>query len=254
MMKAFLRAWVLVLGASALFGLTSFSQQPNSLTPGSPIPEAPNAIAAKWNVAVDVQMLALPMDLGLLLLPDLQSPDASKIEAAVVQLQDLLKKKQAVLLGWPRVFTADRQSAGSETFTENRYPTEFSPPLEPQTFSLHPPPKLPLSIVPHAMETRNIGISLEVTPIVMNPEHGQEILLGISVDRSNALEFESHELGRTVEGHFARIAQPKFAATKTRTTVLMRSGEHALIGVHVLTSPKDYIEVVIARAITTKVR
>lgn len=253
-MKAFLRAWLLVLRASALPISSAVPPEPYSLTPGSPIPEEANAMEARWNIAVDVQMLALPLDLGLLWLPELQSSDTSKVEAAVAQLQDLLKKKQAVLLGWPRVFTADRQSADSQTQAESRYPSEFSPPLQPQTFSLAPPPKLPLSIVPHSMETRNAGISLEVTPVVMDPERGNDILIGIRVDRSIPLAFESYELGMTAEGHFARIAQPRFAASKTATTILMRSGERTLIGVHLLVSPKNYLEVVIARAVATKTR
>lgn len=61
--------------------------------------EKKEAAEANWNVAVDVQILAVPQDVALPLLPDLQSSDEAKVDAAIVQLQDLLKRRQARLLG-----------------------------------------------------------------------------------------------------------------------------------------------------------
>jgi hypothetical protein len=210
------------------------------------------AIEAKWNIAVDVQMLAVPQDLALVLLPDLQSTDPSKVDAAVIQLQDLLKKKQAVLLGWPRAFVGNDQRASSETRVDKQFPSEFNSPQEAQTFSAPARPRLPFSLNPNSYEMRGIGPTLQVVPHVYEEEGGANILLRIDTSRTSFIRFDYYELGRTKEGHSAQIGQPKFTTTRTRTSVLVRNGKPALIGVH--TSPEGYIELVIARAVATRTR
>lgn len=102
------------------------------------------------------------------------------------------------------------------------------------------------------METRNTGITLEVTPRVLDDERSQAILVKIDVQRTSTVAFDYHALGRTKEGHFACIHQPRFGVSNTRATLLLRSGVPMLIGVHTLPSPDDPLELVIARAVAVK--
>lgn len=211
---------------------------------------------AKWNVVVDVQMIALPQELALVFMGDLQSPDDAKVEAAIGQLQDLLKKKQATLLGWPRIVSADQDRATAETVVEQRYPTEWDPailvPDAPPTPPTPPAPKSPASVSPAAFETRNIGATLEVEPKVIND--GQEIVLSLNAQRVSLLEFKSYTVGLSKDGAAVHIEQPQFTTSRIQTTVKVRSGQPVLLGTHLLGKPENHIEFVILRAVTKKMR
>lgn len=135
----------------------------------------------QWNVRVEVLMVAMPQDKLLPLLPDLRDP--AKIDAAVDQLLAAVQRKEAILTGYPVVYTLDGERGVSEAVLEKRYPTEFNPPAEPQNFggSGTPTPAeqrlIDESPIPSAFETRNCGTTLEVYPHVVN--HGGSIRLDL---------------------------------------------------------------------------
>ena len=248
---------------AALYGalrFSSFAQPPvadAALPPGHPLPDLyqqrhARALEAKWNVAVDVQMIALPVDSAMVFIPDLQSGDGVKVNAAVEQLQDLLKKKQAILLGWPRAIGVDGQRCTTEAIIEKRYPTEFDPPTEAQTLSSGSAPQKPQGLVPKAFETRNVGITIEVEPNVLNDEG--DMLLNLTSNRVALWKFDRFECGTTKEGHTVFVEQPQFTSSKTMTDLKLHNGQCALLGLHPLAAPENYLEIVIVRAVATKMR
>lgn len=231
---------------------------PSALPPGAPpgvtmLPAVTPSKDARWNVAVDVQMVALPEELTLVFIADFQSGDEAKVEAAVGQLQDLLKKKQAILMGWPWAIGVDGDRIVSETIVEQRYPTEWDPAiLVPDPPATPPAAKPESSVSPTGFETRNLGITLEVEPTVLSD--GREIVLSLVAQRVSLDEFERFNLGRSKDGQTVHTEQPQFANSKITTTLKVRSGQHVLIGTHLLAKPKNHMEFVIARAVTVKMR
>jgi general secretion pathway protein D len=93
-------------------------------------------------------------------------------------IRALNQKKGVDLLSSPKVTTKSGQRAVIEIIREFRYPTEFTPPQIPQTFS--PPTAVGLlggggssngsfpvtPTTPTAFETRNTGVTLEVEPVI----------------------------------------------------------------------------------------
>jgi len=93
-------------------------------------------------------------------------------------IRALNQKKGVDLLSAPSVTTKSGQRAVIEIIREFRYPTEFTPPVVPQSLNLSAG-ALPVitPTTPTAFETRNTGVTLEVEPVV-GPD-GQTIDLNL---------------------------------------------------------------------------
>ncbi len=117
--------------------------------------------------------------------------------------------------------TLSGQRAVVEECSENRYPTEFGINLTGTGVPL--PSKL--EVVPTAFETRSVGLTLEVEP-VLDPS-------GQIVDLNMVPQMVSYEgdlqTGTTLQKF---QPQPLFETRKITTSFTSRIGEHALIGTY----------------------
>ena len=206
-----------------------------------------------WNVRVDVQMVAMPQARALQLLPELQSEDVAKVENAVKQIQEMIAKKEATLLGWPFVVGLDGEKAVSEAIEERRYPTDFDLPQQPQ---VHGPanvssgPKEAL-LIPRSFETRNLGATLEANPISVFDD-GKRIGLSIEAQRVTLVGNETFATGITKDGAKTTVDQPQFATERVNTELVVRNREHVLLAVHRMPKPEDQIGFFILHATATK--
>lgn len=205
---------------------------------------------AKWNVRVDVQMVAMPEANALLLLPDLRADDDQKVAAAVAQIQEMIKRQEARLIAWPMVVGLDGERVVSETIVEEKYPTEFNPPLVPQSPGGPGPHVEKLSPIPTAFEVRNAGVTLEAETRVL--ADGKMIFLNLVPQRVALLRFETHSTGKTKDGGTITVDQPIFGTEKTNAALTLRNGQHLLLSVHKLEDPAGYVEFFILRAVATK--
>lgn len=205
-------------------------------------------LKARWNVRVDVQMVALPEDRALQLLPELQSDEEAHVESAFAQIQDMIKKKEATLLAWPSLVTLDGERGVSEAFVEKKYPSDFEPPTQPQNVG-GPGPATPTSLIPKSFEVRNCGETLEATPKVL--DDGKRILLETVPQRVELLRFETYDTGKTKNGSATQVVQPEFATQKYSGSLIVRSGRRVLIGVHKLSVPAGHIGFFILKAVAT---
>lgn len=225
------------------------------------------AIHSKWNIGVDVQMVAVEEGKALDLIPELQSGEQARVEAAWTKLQAMIKAREATLLGWPMVRLVDGTRSVSESILEQRYPTEFEPPpptaADAATAAAAKPEPKPSpepkpvdekatlkNIVPVAFETRNLGTTLEVEATVL--DEGKRIHLDLVPQRVELISFEKNESvldhGKTT----VQALQPLFGTSKTVVALTVRNGERQLIGVHKLTKPAGYIELHLVRAVVMK--
>ena len=237
--------------AALLAPVLSFSVSAQTPAPPTELavektPRTAQLLKARWNVRVDVQMVALPQDRALQLLPELQSDQDARIETAFALIQDMIKKKEATLLAWPFLTLLDGERGVSEAIVEKKYPTDFDPPTEPQNVG-GPDPATPTSLIPKAWEVRNCGETLEVTPTVL--ADGQRILLETVPQRVELLRFETYDTGKTKKGSATQVVQPEFATQKYSGTLIVHSGRRVLLGVHKLTVPAGQIEFFILKAV-----
>jgi hypothetical protein len=256
--------------------------------PSSPLPAPPNPaeieakvqraeverqeqarIRSKWDVTVDVQMVAMEEVKALDLLPDLQSGEPAKVDAVWTKIQAMIKSKEAMLLAWPMVRTVDGTRSVAESILEQRYPTEFESPIPavPGKGAAVPAPAPPAGApapvapekphlvdnvdnVPTGFETRNVGATLEVEATVL--DEGKRIYLDLVPQRVALLEMEK------IESYFAHdtakvnTPQPIFTTSKSTQSLIIPNGQRQLVGVHKLTKPANYLELHFVHAVATK--
>jgi hypothetical protein len=209
----------LTLVASALFG--EEPKAPVAVLLGMP-PQAPVM------VRVDVEMVAVPFDKGLELLPNLRDPGS--IDGAISQIQKLIASGGAMLIGWPEVITHSGQRAVAEDIQEVRYASGFASEKTTSSDKVVTETTAPQHFgapVPTGIETRNVGITLEVEPVV-GPD-GSTIDLNLVPQYVRLIDMQVVAVGANRNGREWRIEQPRFYTAKTTTSVMLKSGQRMLL-------------------------
>jgi len=225
--------------------------------------------AAKWNVRVSVLIVEVPEAKALELLPDLRSDDPQKTSAAVKQIQQSIAAKEATFIGWPEVITLDGVRAVSETIDEKRYPVAFGIPgvtlpesTDPSAQNAPVPAPTPepqnlavdadlAALSPTAFETRNVGLTIEAEPHVL--DEGRRLLISIVPQHVLLMGYEPFDAGRDATGQQRFVEQPQFATRKTTTTLNIRNDQHVLLNMHKIEGDDAKVELFILHAIASKV-
>jgi hypothetical protein len=204
---------------------TSLFAQDRTITGAAP--NEPNAHDYQL-IRVDVEMVSVPFDKGLELLPNLRDPGS--IDGAASQIQKLIASGGATLIGWPELITKSGQRAVTEDIQEIRYAADF---VTHRTVS---PGKLAEDTVvrqgagapvPTEIETRNAGITLEVEP-VLGPDY-VTIDLNLVPQYVRLIDMPKVASGFDQNGHEWHIDQPRFYTAKTTTSVTLTSGHRMLL-------------------------
>ncbi|EDY16793.1 hypothetical protein CfE428DRAFT_5602 [Chthoniobacter flavus Ellin428] len=253
-----------VLLAAGALSVSSRGQSSDAATalaaPVAPGSETPNPLEkmwearregakrSKWDICVDLVMVAVEQGKALDLIPDLESGEQEKVDMAWGRVQAMIKTKEAMLLAWPMVRTVDGSRAVSESITEKRYATEYEEPLPPKVEDLAAATaEKPLveDALPAGFETRNVGVTLEVDPTVL--DDGKRVHVELAPKRVELLEMEKSDSrmneGRTV----VREMQPLFGVSSVTESLTVASDKYQLVGVHVLTKPEGWIELHLVR-------
>lgn len=210
-------------------------------------------VHSKWNVSVDYQVVTVDEAKALDLIPDLQSDDAKKVDAAWTRLQGMIKAEEATLIGWPTVRVVSAGEAKVETALEKRYATEFSQPEDasvpavPKGADGKPPVE---SCLPVAFETRNLGLTLKVQANVL--DDGKKVHLDLSQQRVELVEMEKNEGPLTKHGTVMEVLQPLILSTQSASSLTVPSGERQLVALHKLSKPSNVIQFEFIRALITK--
>jgi general secretion pathway protein D len=165
-----------------------------------------------------------------------------------VVLHALDQAKGVDLMAAPSVVTKSGQRANIAIVREFIYPTEFDPPQIPQTVGQTPvgqglvlvgtaPPVNPVTpATPTAFEKRDVGITLEVEPVISEDSKTVELNLVPSavefegfIDYGEPIKFSGSLAGEGIatENH---IFQPVFRTNKVTTSVSVWDGNTIVIG------------------------
>ncbi len=205
-------------------------------------------------VRMDVLMLSMPEEKMLAVLPDLLDKD--KIEKAVPELLEAVKRKEITLVGYQFVTTKSGMRAVAETVKEIRYPSGYTQEeaynnlarnmaaVASSHMILDPTPPTP-------METRNMGVTFEVEPtvsddgkyidILLAPEHVELIGFLDAKHPGKAGGFVKGEIG-------VPTSRPLVYTAKDVTSVTLRDGRHVLLGIHKTAAPDNRVEIFILHA------
>lgn len=196
------------------------------------------------NVRCELLVVRVPQAEGLRLRPILR--EAKRAAAGVSELLAMIADGKVELIGMPILWTQSGQRAVTETHEEIRYPTEDFPSAGPQNSI--PAPMTPELIeymrrqqllavlfdfitVPTAFEVRNVGVTLEIEPMVAPDGRTIEIALvpqHVSFEGMGAVS----ELSKAKQDW--RFQQPQFRFFRTTTSITAQSGEWQLLNASVL--------------------
>jgi hypothetical protein len=248
-----MRAAIIVAGLAAIldFGAPwSCIEGVEPLTDPNAPTQAP--VAPSASVRVDVQMVSISVTDARVLVPEFQS--TQKANAAWARLQEMIAHGQAELLAWPVVWLRTGDDASSRSELEERYPTEYTPPQFPQTFSINLPPSPPTpkwgSNTPTAFETRNTGAMIDVTAMKAARD-GADVELSVATEFARRVRTREWRIQRSPLGVEGVATQPDFQTSKVTTALWVHRGEPLLIGVFLQSEPAPHAELHILHARAT---
>lgn len=199
-------------------------------------PFDPDTKAPKM-IQVQVEYIELSHELltKLLFLAEPKSADATPLRK---QLQELVAKNEAKVMETQIVVCKSGQKATTESLHEFIYPTEYDPPLKEKpedklkaqtggSFPSNPP-------TPTAFDTRNVGPTLEVEPILSEDNRIIDLRLvpEISWHTGDTIWQETKD----TLGNVSKVKMPDFYVIRANTAVTCLGGQYTLISVQ---SPKD---------------
>ncbi len=164
------------------------------------------------------------LDFSDWLLDNRLSGDATELRKEV---QEWLHDKRGTILETSMVTARSGQRAKTESGDEFIYPTEVSPPSMPSTLTLGEKAQLPDSgPYPSAFETRNLGVTLEVDPVLGADDTTIDLSLAPEIIKLNGhSDWFSEETPDAM-----KISMPIFHRMKISTQVTLLDGRYVLAG------------------------
>ena len=224
-------------GMAAFLVVPQASAQDDPFAPDNkPGPPTREELRRNLPKLIQVQIEWIQLDhstlTDLLFLRDLKG-DSTELRKEV---QDLVRKEKAEILETAIVITRSGQKAVAESIKEKIYPTEYEPAEVPNDVEVtgnttaETLAQLVTPPTPTAFETRNLGTTLEVEPVVgaddktIDLRFAPEIVKDFGVTTYGTLK---DTLGN--ENH---ITMPLFYSMRVSTGLTVRDGQYRFAGVH----------------------
>ena len=215
------------------------------------------------NVEFDLLVVRMPESLALPLIPELR--DKKRAVTATERVMKLIAEKRATLIGWPVISTWSGRRADVEQIDEFRYATEYDPPVKTTTVETplpanptpptvpderkpEPPQKTTTTVsvsegVPTNFETRNVGVTFEIEPVI--DKDLKTIDLNLVLQHIRLLTMRKVEIEQKGTGKKVVVEQPEFLTNKVTTSLTVQSGDRTLLGVFKVNDPPEQIELFI---------
>jgi hypothetical protein len=221
-------------------------------------------------IEFDLLVVQLPEDTAMPLVSQLR--DSQQSAKATDRILELITANQAILVAWPVLTTFSGQRAVVEQLEEFRYATQYTPgeraktteqtqpvsaapsapvvPVDPRDA----PPDAPkpgkiktvvseFDVVPASFETRNLGVTLEVEPVITND--GRSVSISLLPQHISLLEMRRIEIEDKSSGKKTVAEQPRIQTNKVTTSLTVNDGDYTLLGTFKLPKPEGTIELFI---------
>lgn len=207
----------------------------------------------RWNATAECQMVTLPQQAALALLPELN--DDARIESAFARLQAMIEKGEAQLAANLLAKGRDGEKCNAESIEEMRYPTSFDPPKLPDKLPNEKPVEFlkawPLvAAKPIEFETRNVGTAAEFEARVA--ADGKWIDVSVVATHVRFLRWTKFEIGVMPTGQHLTAEQPCFHTIRNTSLLRLRNGQRVLLGFHKLPEPAATFELILLRVSAAK--
>lgn len=253
---------------SANFDTTDFPIAPPAAVPGLQFPFSPGPSGANPPIGVTPMTAGLRSSGNILANPsidqlidrvaatgpDARSPGAFAITGVFtdpqfqVVLRALAQSKGVDLLTSPSIVAKNGQRASITVAREMRYPTEFDPPQVPQQVGgpiaiggvlveTAIPDVVPIPpSTPTAFDSRNVGVTLEVEPVIGENNRTVDLNLVPSstefegfIDYGDDIPIPNRSTGTTII-QLNDVLQPIFRTNKVTTSVTIWDGSTIVLG------------------------
>lgn len=141
--------------------------------------------------------------------------------------QEWVREGRGSILSTTTVMARSGQRAKNESISEHVYPTEFDPPEIPNEVTLSDRAEAPtVGVTPTAFETRNVGVTIEVDPVIGSD--GVTIDLNLAPER---VQLGGYTVWSSEEvDEMFQVRLPTFYTMKITTQVTLHAGRYCLLG------------------------
>jgi len=141
--------------------------------------------------------------------------------------QEWVRDGRGEVIETATVLARSGQRAKVESISEHIYATEYDPPVVPEEVTLGEDSDAPMTdVTPTAFETRNLGTTLEVDPVLGADSYTIDLNLSPEMVQ---LEGATEWTNENYEGGI-KLEMPLFYAMKVTTQVTLHDGTYQLIG------------------------
>ncbi|MEM1442890.1 MAG: hypothetical protein AAGF67_11150, partial [Verrucomicrobiota bacterium] len=142
------------------------------------------------------------------------------------EVQKWARAGEASILESVIVTARSGQRAKVESISEHIYPTEYDPPEIPNELTQAKDSDTPVTgVTPTAFETRNVGVTVEVDPVIGADDTTIDLNLAPEI-----VKLEGHTTWANDEHHEeSQVRLPTFYTMKTTTQVTLLDGEYAFL-------------------------
>lgn len=217
-------------------------QAGESTTPAS-ASERPKLLS-RSSIHLEVMMVSLPQADAIGLLPDLRVPE--KADAAVAKVLDAIQSKNAILLGYPILQVMDGQRCEIDAHLEKSYPVDLKVPPLSVAGNRKTLQGMSEAAIPTEFDHQFTGIWLEAKAQVI-PE-GNRILVTLHALRKGLHDEQMFQTAPDKNKRVFHFYEPQFFHHTVETSIVLKSGQSQLIGIHKSRKPEDHLELFILRA------
>jgi len=150
--------------------------------------------------------------------------------------QEWIREGNADIVETATILARSGQRAKAESISEYIYPTEFDPPIVPKDVTLGSGTNAPIGdFTPTAFETRNLGTTIEVDPVLGADGHTIDLNLSpeiVELEGNTSWSNDDYKGG-------VKLEQPLFHAMKVTTQLTLHSGTYQMIGTTRPLNPTD---------------
>ncbi|MDF1851258.1 MAG: hypothetical protein P1U85_10515 [Verrucomicrobiales bacterium] len=143
------------------------------------------------------------------------------------EVQKWIREGRAEIIESATVAARSGQRAKTESIDEYIYPTEYDPPEIPTEVTLKDGAEAPVSAVtPTAFETRNVGVTVEVDPVIGADDRTLDINIAPEIVKLEEIRHWHHQ---ATDPKF-KTHMPTFYTMKLTTQVTATDGRYAFLG------------------------
>ncbi|HEV7401743.1 MAG TPA: hypothetical protein VGO11_02410 [Chthoniobacteraceae bacterium] len=205
------------------------------------------------DVTVELRCVTMTQEVAVPLIRKFRSAKPEEKSAAAAEVDALLAKGTAKLVGWPMITTHSGAKARDEAVQEFYYATRFDAGQNALFVSdgggqlrQEPPPtiKADHEPLPAAFESKEIGVKMEVEPLV--DEDGKKVSVTLDAEHTRLQSVDKITVVREQvtekKTEKVTVEQPRISTMKVQTDLTMENGEQRLVGIFKVTGEGNELE------------